>query len=763
MKCPNCSRTIEVDSEFCVYCGSKVSQSSGYVKTVRIGRAADNDIVISDSRISGHHLKVRMDSANRIFVEDLNSTNGLYVNGERVRERQVSFSDRVSLGKDFNLDLRTVLGAGGGGGGSRGSGGGAPRPSSAEKQSVGGDLRSRERINIGRSNDNDIVISNIRVSRKHATLIRKDGYWLLEDLGSANGSYVNGRKISTCRVDDTDKITIGGVPLDIGKLFSAPKKDWSSDLLLQSEAITFQVGEKVIVDDITLCLKPGEFTGLIGPSGCGKTTLMLMLNGYLRPSKGQVYINELSLYDNPKAFQGQLGYVPQDDIIHRELTVTESLSYTSHLRLGNKISDSERDTQIKKIISDLNLGQASEVLIGSPEKKGISGGQRKRVNMAQELITEPLIYFLDEPTSGLDPRSDLEVMNLLKDMADRGHIVLLTTHKIDELNFSLFSHLIVMGPRGVLAYHGPASEACRYFGVKKPEDIFGVLEKRERAQLKQDYLKSSYCAEHQKGHFTGKSAPLNKAGKQSFDESFGQFLTLCKRNVQIKLRDTLNLSVLLLQAPIILAFILLVFDSYRLPHPIYFVLIVASIWLGFSNSAREIVSEQSIFKREEKAGLNQSAYLLSKITVLGALCFAQSILLALVNVVFKDFNMDYPALLFVLFITSFTATNMGLVLSSFVKTGESAMTIVPLMLIPQVVLGGMIVPYQFFSDLVKILAVPMISRWAFELLILIEDNPFIIGELGFDKDWLGMDIIIVLGMCILFIFTTKYLIKKRCQ
>ncbi len=752
MKCPNCSKIIEADSGFCAHCGAGIFAEFKPVRTISIGRAKDNDIILADPRISSHHLKVYVDSSNNVLLEDLNSTNGVYVNGERISKKQVSLSDSVSLGRDFHLDIRSVL-----------SSGAQPVRSKAESPKIDEGLKAKERITIGRSSDNDIIIGNIRVSRSHAVLIRKENYWLLEDRGSANGTYVNGRKISSCRVDERDKVTIGGVPLDIGRLFAVPKKDWSSDLLLQSEDITFQVGEKVIVDGITLCLKPGQFTGLIGPSGCGKTTLMLMLNGYLRPSMGQVYINELSLYDNPQAFQGQLGYVPQDDIIHRELIVSESLRYTSQLRLGSKISEEDREMQIAKIIADLNLTQAADVLIGSPEKKGISGGQRKRVNMAQELITEPLIYFLDEPTSGLDPRSDLEVMNLLKDMADKGHIVLLTTHKIDELNFSLFSHLVVMGPGGTLAYHGPADEACSYFGVEKPEDIFDILERRDKAQLKQDYLSSKYSAEHRKGSFTGSEARLNKEGKASFEESFGQFITLCKRNIQIKLRDSLNLSVLLLQAPIILLFMLLVFNDFKDAGAINFVLVVASIWLGFSNSAREIVSEQSIFKREEKAGLSQSAYLWSKILVLGLLCLGQSAVLAAVSVFISDLNTSYLTLLLILGLFSFTATNMGLVLSAFVKTGESAMTIVPLMLIPQVILGGLIVPFHCFSDFVKVLAAPMLSRWAFELLMILENNDLYLAKLGFNADGLAADLIVIIGMCIAFIALAKYLIKKRCR
>ncbi len=622
---------------------------------------------------------------------------------------------------------------------------------------------------IGRAPSCDIILDNIRVSRNHARLFQSGGNWVLEDSGSQNGTFVNGRRISSTPVSATDTIVIAGIPLRLEEIVKAkPQQLWTQKLRFVAQNLSYSVPEKTLIDDISLCFEPGQFIGLVGPSGCGKTTLMLMLNGYYQPTRGVVRLNNLSVHKNPEALKGQIGYVPQDDIIHRELTVEESLRYTSQLRLGNSLSKEERAAQIERIIKDLNLQPSRHVLIGSAERRGISGGQRKRVNMAQELVTEPLLYFLDEPTSGLDPRTDREVMTLLKGIADRGHIVVLTTHKIDRLNFSIFTHVIVIGEGGRLAYYGKADEAAAYFKVQDPEQIFEVLERRGSRDLQQDYLRSPHFRDMvANGMDKIPSEHVVQRSRFAVDP-WQQYLVLVSRAFRIKARDTMSTLILLLQAPIIGLFLLLVFGQNQtrqyLPAMLFMALI-AAIWLGCSNSAREIVCEQTIFQREHKAALSLGAYLGSKVTVLGLLCAVQCLILALfAQISFAGsgvLGIGFFPLFLVLLLTSFTAMLMGLAISALAKTGEAAMAIVPITLIPQIVLGGLIVYFKDLGAFGQLLAAPVLSRWAYELTLLLDGTQVADSVLGFNLGNIGADFAVILLLALAFTGTAFALLKHK--
>jgi len=702
--------------------------------------------------VSSHHCELTVNGAD-MRIRDLDSANGVYVNGLKVRESKIMPGDTIYLSSNVQLDVADVI--------NHCLSQGRKNVTVDDNNVASWKGTYKSTLSIGREHDNDIVIKNIKVSRHHAKLTQIGNTWQIEDLDSKNGTFVNGRKITISLISEADQITVGGVPLDLKRVFGKVLTDWSAEIQLVAQNLSFRVNQKTIVDDISLCFEPGQFVGLIGPSGCGKTTLMMMLNGYLKPSSGHVSINGVSLYNNLQAFQGQMGYVPQDDIIHRELTVRESLHFTSKLRLGSQITERERLEQIDRILISLNLRETANTLIGSPEKKGISGGQRKRVNMAQELITEPLFYFLDEPTSGLDPRSDREVMLLLKNMAENGHVVILTTHKIDAVNFSILTHLIVLSPGGKLAYYGPVKAAVEYFGVSKPEDIFEVLEKSDGVYLRDKFLQSNYCRDWVKAGIDHSQDSNSKLPVYKHTDALNQFFILCQRNCVVKSRDYFSMAVLLLQAPIIGFFIYLVFNSAENMAAMYFVLIVAAIWLGCSNSAREIVAEQTIFRREQKAALSRSSYLWSKITVVTILSAFQCLILTLFAYFSLSLSISFGVLFLSLTLTSIAALCMGLLLSALVKTGETAMALVPVTLIPQVILGGLIVPFDKIPEGVNVLAGFILSRWAFESLIVLEGNSMITEKIGFNADNLIIDIVMVMLMIIAFISLSFYALKNK--
>jgi ABC-type multidrug transport system ATPase subunit/pSer/pThr/pTyr-binding forkhead associated (FHA) protein len=731
--------------------------STNEIRTVTLGRALHNEIVISNPNISSKHAVFKIEK-DTIKLEDVGSTNGTFVNDQRITSMEVKKDDKINFGKNYTFDWKllepflsepTV----------------EPTPLTPSEERLRTKVAlEKSKINIGRSSDNDLIINNIKVSRKHAKLEKIDNDWFIEDLKSSNGTFINGKKVDRAIVNPNDVITIGGIPLNLEKLF-AGEKEISGDIQIAANDLTFRVSNKVIVDQIGLTILPGEFVGLIGPSGAGKTTLMMMMNGVTKPSDGDVLINSQSLYSNIDSFKGQIGYVPQDDIIHRELKVKESFNYTGKLRLDST-PESEIFAQVDNVLETLGLNDTKETLIGSAEKKGISGGQRKRVNLGQELLTEPSILFLDEPTSGLDPKTDLDVMNLLRGIALKGKIIILTTHNITKENFEILSHLIVLTKGGKLAYFGKANKAADYFEVNQPYEIFEKLETQQP-----DYWKENFKESPEYNIFvnTRKSSTLERKSTgtdQHKKRSAGlkQFFTLTSRYFRVKLRDHVSTAILLLQAPIIAALIALVFDAKDERMAALFILVIAAIWLGCSNAAREIVSEQSIYRRERMVNLKIPSYLFSKITVLMLLCIIQCGILAGIAVPALEMEVTFVSMFLLLLLTSLQSLLLGLLISSLVNTTEASMGLIPLVLIPQVILGGLITIFEYMSEFEKVLAAFNPSRWAFETATILEFEelePQRIIAMGFDPDNLAINIFVLLVFSVIFYLLTAYSLKRK--
>ncbi|MCX7610869.1 MAG: FHA domain-containing protein [Ignavibacterium sp.] len=743
--CPKCQTKLDTDSIFCTNCGFRVGYNENPQKVIKIGRGKDNDIVVENQYVSKEHAIIKI-FTNSIVIEDLNSTNGTFINGKKISSSSIKETDEIILGKNYILDIRKVL-----------------HKDNRIKTPI--EITNKNIITIGRSQDNDIVLDNIKVSRHHAKLERIGNDWFIEDLGSANKTYINSKPVKRIKINSNDVITIGGIPLLLENLFKS-KREISGDVTLTAKNLSFIVDDKTIIDNISLTIYPGEFVGLIGPSGAGKTSLMLMMNGIVKPTNGDVFINSQSIFSNFDSFKGQIGYVPQDDIIHRELKVKESLEYTAKLRINN-YTDTEIEPQVNRVIKTLNLSDATDTLIGSPEKKGISGGQRKRVNLGQELLTEPSILFLDEPTSGLDPKTDMDVMKLLKSIADRGKIVILTTHNITEENFNILTHLVVLTKGGKLAYFGPANEAVKYFQVDKPYEIFDKLNEKPTDFWQSKYKNSNYYKNYVESRQSEKIKQLpnrEKYNSQRREIDLKQFFTLSSRYLKIKLRDRISTLILLLQAPLIAFLISLVFSNQEGKVSALFVLTIAAIWLGCSNAAREIVSEQSIYKRERMVFLKIPSYILSKVFILSILCLIQSIILSFITISSLELKSGFVELTLFLFLVSLSSLMIGLFVSSFVKTNEAAMGLMPIILIPQVILGGLISKFADMSEFIKILAGFMISRWAFEGALIIEfgeSNNYIINSIGFNPDNLPLDLTIIVLFVIIFYLLVVISLKKK--
>lgn len=739
---------------------------TGISKAVTIGRANDNDIIINDPYISSHHAVIKVQNG-KLTIQDLGSMNGTFVNRNNITTADITFTDDIQLGS-YKLSLERFRNY--------------FYEIKDEKISNVSFNLAEGTNRIGRAQDNDVIISHPMISAHHAVIIKSGNTFIIEDLNSTNGVYINGKRIHRESFSSSDKVTLGVYPINISS--TAALKTYRGDVRLDLNNIDFTVKnkgiQKQILHNINLTVFTSEFIGLIGPSGSGKTTLMNIINGYVKPTNGEVVLNQTNLHENYDLFRGNIGFVPQDDIIHRELTVYESLFYSAKLRLPADTTKEEIEYRVDEILKKLDILKAKHVIIGSPEKTGISGGQRKRVNLAQELITQPSILLLDEPTSGLDPKTDSDIMNLLRTLADEGRIILLTTHHITENNFKLFDNLILLTTGGRLAFYGPAyPDSIKFFDATSPSEIFTNLElKGSPEQNEQNYKNSSYNSEYvekRKSDFSsGGSISEFAENQQKREFGFTQFWVLLSRYFSIKKSDTVNSIILFLQAPIIGLLIGLVVgkpeDKPGLPsfiNPV-FVMIICSIFFGVLNTSREIVSERAIYFRERMVMLKIPSYLFSKFLLLTFISIFQSITLVVIIYHFCGFEGDFMTTLITVALVGISSMSLGFLLSGLVKTPESAVSISIFALIPQIIFGGAVLPFGEMKGITEIIAYIMLSRWAFEIIVrneadAIENGIEIVTQSKFvpDTDYTTIGFIAIAGMGIIFLLIVAFLLKRR--
>ncbi|AUX41433.1 hypothetical protein SOCE26_028450 [Sorangium cellulosum] len=663
---------------------------------------------------------------------------------------------------------------------------------------------------IGRTPDNDIVLAHPQVSSHHALLHSLNGQFYVEDRGSANGTYVRGNRIAPGQkiaVQSGEKIYIGPMPLQIEmggagavelvqEEYAADR--WAGRPLYEIEAwsLVLQVPDrdnpqeqKTLLDNVSFKALPGDMIALMGPSGAGKTTLLLTLNGYLPPTSGVVRINGEDLYNIYDTLRGSIGYVPQDDLVHPELTVFEAVRYSAKFRLPPDYTEAEIDARVEQTIKDLGLEGVKNLQIGKPENKILSGGQRKRVNIALELVTDPVILFLDEPTSGLAADDTTALISLLHDLTKAtGKTIIMTIHQPAKDEFEKFSHALILGYGGIPMFFGPTRpDAYRFFGtwkerlgqpndVDNPRDMFEMLALRERPIFEQLRARNPNVSrgearklaaiEWRKEFFsdanptyrrmysgrreigTGQGQRGIPAGRAT---TKGQLRLLLSRYFKVKIRDVGGTAIMLLQAPIIGILLAIVFGGQEKAIPAWclgalqelsrragggdqqadvikgmavttdhtaaiFFLIVAAVWFGTSNAAREIVSERSIYLRERMVNLGLVNYVLSKYLLLAVFCLIQcTVLLAIVffTLGFHGGVQAFAMQLAALTATSLSAVALGLLLSTVVASSEAAMALTPIALIPQVVLGGLMVPMTTVPHLRPLMFI-IPARWGFE-------------------------------------------------
>ena len=582
------------------------------------------------------------------------------------------------------------------------------------------------------------------VSRLHATINPdgKGGYTLSDR--SSNGTFVNGERLDkSYQLTKGDTIQIGPYVL----LFTGEALELTNatnQIRVDAHKLTFQVKDKkgetfTILNDVYLVLEPGQLVAFVGGSGAGKSTLMKALLGIAPISSGSVYLNGDNLRKNWPVYRSQVGYVPQDDIIHRELTVEEVLHSACQLRLPP-------DTNISEVITN-TLDQIKLSHVRNTLVSRLSGGQRKRVSIGVELLADPKLFFLDEPTSGLDPGLDKEMMQLLREQADRGRTIALVTHATD--NIGICDRIAFMGLGGNLCYYGPPKEALAFFQRNSGKfadehfgdfaDIYIELNKgKNKAAIAErvSYWSEKYAASAEYKSYIQNSLSPGKENQQAAKSNHGkkgisvlaQLSLLCKRYWKLVSRDTTSLILTLLAGPITIALTgfplrneqpLNVVDDptvvqASLALRLLFIFSCIAIWIGLSNAIREIVKEGAIYFRERLLNLRLLPYLSSKLLIRGGLALAQTLLIsAVVLLVFEAPKSELIpwSLGFAIttFLTLIASTSLSLMLSAFVKTENEGNGILPLVMIPQIIFSGVLFNLEGWSSKLSWL---MLSRWS---------------------------------------------------
>lgn len=531
----------------------------------------------------------------------------------------------------------------------------------------------------------------------------------------------------------------------------------------------FKTG-KAALQNINIAEQGGKLIGVMGASGSGKSTLLSVLNGAEQPSSGRVMINGVNIHQHPEKVEGVVGYIPQDDLLMEDLTVFENLYYAAQLCFGQH-SKAEIVELVDRIIVQLGLTEIKSLKVGSPLDKIISGGQRKRVNIGLELLREPTILFVDEPTSGLSSRDSENIMDLLKELSLRGKMVFVVIHQPSSDIFKMFDTLIILDVGGFQIYYGNPIESVLYFrdivnaanktqgacpecGNINPEQVFNIIE----TKVVNEYGRLTNTRKISAGQWYQYFKQRLKVPKlehahdmlnvtQEIPGRIKQFKTFVTRDVLSKLANKQYLYINLLEAPVLAFFISFMVRYYKIldqENPVYsfadndnipvyfFMSVVVALFFGLTVSAEEIFRDRKILKREQFLHLSRGSYLLSKVFVMFFISAVQTILFMMVGNFVLEMPVTEMRYWVILFSCACFANMLGLNISSSFNSAVTIYILIPLLIIPQLLLSGVVINFDKFNPKVsEPVGVPlagqiMASRWAFEAFMVTQfrDNQF---------------------------------------
>lgn len=559
-------------------------------------------------------------------------------------------------------------------------------------------------IKIGRANDNDIVIPEVLASRHHATLIPTPDGTEIHDNRSINGTFVNGARVDSALLTDGDVVTIGNIDLVFaGGTLARRDADTAAQTRLGGldvRGVTWTIeNNKTLLDDISLSASPGTLTAVIGPSGAGKSTFARLVAGYTHPTKGTVTFEGHNVHAEYASLRSRIGMVPQDDVVHGQLTVEQALGYAAELRLPPDTTKDDREQVVARVLEELEMTQHLQTRVDK-----LSGGQRKRASVALELLTGPSLLILDEPTSGLDPALDRQVMTMLRQLADAGRVVLVVTHSLTYLD--VCDQVLLLAPGGKTAFCGPPAQIGAAMGTTNWADIFSSVAGDPEG------AKAQYLAR------TGPQPPPPPAekpaeiGDPSHTSLLRQFSTIARRQVRLIVSDR-GYFVFLALLPFIMGSLSMSVPGdvgFGTPNPmgsapnepgqILVLLNVGAVFMGTALTIRDLIGERAIFLREQAVGLSTSAYLLAKVCVYTVFAVVQSGIVTVITLLGKGGPTrgaaalgQAPLELFVdVAATTVASAMLGLLLSSVAKSNDQIMPLLVVAVMSQLVFSGGMIP-----------------------------------------------------------------------
>lgn len=716
-----------------------------------LGSASTADVWIRDPSVASRHASLKRLPDGSYLLTDLQSPQGTYVDSPnfRITEAFVHTARTILLG-GFVLPMGVLLRA-------------------LERQDPAGLQRSEEldealqralsggktTLLIGRDPACDLVVFHPTISGRHTRLTPQSNATVaIEDLGSTNGTYINGVPVTRGTAKPGDVVSVGAIALKIGaegRIEAAQRARVRLDLVKLGLTVRDRSTGKprALLDQVSFSIYPKELIGMLGPSGAGKTTLLMTVLGITRPTHGGVLLNGKPLYAQYDAFRTNVGYVPQDDIVHPELTVWETLRYACKLRLPVGTPNEVMKRSIEETLRQVGLWDQRHLQIGSAQEKVLSGGQRRRVNLAVELVTDPSLLILDEPTSGLSWTDAADVISTLRRLADGGRTIVLTIHQPDFQEYEKFDSVAILGRGGKLLFFGPPDpDSYSFFGADRgrPREMFDHVE-----QMPPDSWRELFQQTDTFRRFVMERGPKDDAPNQSPPpkprrrSSWRQFPVLLGRTFKLTWRAKAALLILLLQAPVLGSLIGITIgdsagfraqtfgcvdstderyeemcteDSFgpvacspeiqmqsaslsspipkldaRVGDPrVGLIAILMALFLPMViASSNSLVGERTIYERERLAGLNIIPYVGSRFAVLvflGALVAALNMGISIPMLGLQGGWMNYLA---VGVMTTSAAAAIGLALSAAVKRTTSALWGINLLVIPQLLFAGGIV------------------------------------------------------------------------
>jgi ABC transport system ATP-binding/permease protein len=683
-------------------------------------------------------------------------------------------------------------------------------------------LESSKPIILGRSIEADIRLDAPNVSRRHASLRKMGEQYLLQDLDSANGTFVNDQRIQATELQDGDLIGIGKFLLVFanGQVTPYQSNGMRLDVSNLSKDVRSRRGQLRILDNVSLSVLPREFVAIVGGSGAGKSTLLNALVG-IRPGMGQVKLNGHDFYREYEHFRSQLGYVPQNDILHTTLTVEKALDYAARLRLPASLTAEERRNRVAAVLDTVSMNTD---VIRKTRIADLSGGQRKRVSIAAELLADPKMIYLDEATSGLDPGLEKKMMYTLRRMADEGRTVILITHATS--NIVQTDHVAFLS-QGRLIFFGPSQETLDFFEVDDFADIYEKIERNgeQWRTVFQQEKPASYKKYVQGRQATSRAVPKRELPKLRFSllDLIRQFIVLTQRALSVLFSDPITLLLMLLLLPLTGTLQLIIgsrdvltgnlsiladpaaaaktlvenYAPYAKTNTFVFVMGLEAVLTGLFVPSNDLVKERSVFLRERMVNLKVFPYLMSKAFIYSIFVVVQVLLYLLI----LSLGIDFPErglyfsgvleLFITLFLTMMAGITFGLIVSAVSRSTEMAIYLLTMLLFFQFFFAGTV--FDLRGNAFEPLSYFSTTRWSLTALGVTIDMPKLVEStilcsdvptnpldpnsatetvcenytdatkdllIDYDKDLLLRSWIVLTGMSLLFLTITGILLAR---